>query len=220
MRSCGPSMLYDGAVDDGPQRAIGKRPLGGEDAVLKRGSVGLPLGADQEIGEAALDLGDAADGLGVARRDAVPDAPDVLPGFVADAVEERELQIVGLVLVPAVADVDHVAGLEPLAAADRGDERVLPIAPAQVVPIEHFVGFGIAFGLEGEGVAGGVAGDAEAAGDAVIGIAVDAIRADFRQQSGDGFGEGARLRRGCPGPRACSGRGRGRGGGAGRPPSS
>ena len=86
------------------------------------GVCGSQRGTDQEIGEAALDLGDAADGFRVARRDAVPDAPDVLPAFPPHAVEESELQVVGLVRVPAVADVDHVAGFQPLAAADGGDE--------------------------------------------------------------------------------------------------
>ena len=62
-----------------------------------------------------------------------------------------------LSLFPAVADVDHVARLEPFAAADHGDERVFPIAPRHAVPVEHLVAIGIAFGLEHQRMAGGSA---------------------------------------------------------------
>ena len=107
----------------------------------------LPLGADEERRNAALDGGDAARGFGVAGIDAVPDAPDVLPALPAHAVEEGELQVAGLVRVPAVADVDHVAGLKPLVAVDHGDEGKAVLAPGHHVPTEGLVA-GAAFRLE------------------------------------------------------------------------
>src|SRR5208283_6025876 len=50
------------AIDDGPECALGKRKFAGEDAGLKRGSMRLPAGADEILGEGALDAGDAEDG--------------------------------------------------------------------------------------------------------------------------------------------------------------
>src|SRR5579859_6209313 len=102
-------------------RAVHKRPqslapagkFAGENAVLQHRKAGLPIAADQQAGKGALDAGDPAQRLGVARRQAVPDAPDVFPTFEPNAVEERLLQIVGVIAGPAVADVDHVSWLEP-----------------------------------------------------------------------------------------------------------
>ena len=39
------------------------------------------------------------------------------------------LQIVGLIAVPAVADVDHVTRLKPFVTVDHGNERELSIVP-------------------------------------------------------------------------------------------
>jgi hypothetical protein len=49
----------------------------------------------------------AAKELGVAGREAVPDAPDVFPGFVPYAVEESELDRRSAVFRPPVAYVCH-----------------------------------------------------------------------------------------------------------------
>ncbi len=61
----------------------------------------LPVRTDEKRRDGALDGGHAAGGLSVARRDAVPDAPDVLPALPTFAVEEGVLQIVGLIAIPA-----------------------------------------------------------------------------------------------------------------------
>src|SRR6185437_17167999 len=80
-----------------------------------------------------------ARGLGIPWRDAVPDAPDVLPAFPALAIEERELQVVGLVPVPAVRDVHHVARLEPSIAIDRRHKFELVLSPGHQVPCQGFI---------------------------------------------------------------------------------
>src|SRR5208337_945119 len=100
----------------------------------------LPAGADEEGSKHTLYLRDAAQRLRVAGGDLVPDAPDVFPAFIAHAVEEGVLKIIGLVVVPAVADVHHVARFEPLVTADHGDKGIFPVAPSEVVPLQRLVG--------------------------------------------------------------------------------
>src|SRR5208337_4885317 len=107
---------------------------------------------DQKGRYAALDGRDAARGFGVARVDADPDAPDVLPALPALAVEEGELQVIGLVRAPAVADVHHVAGFKPFEAVDHGDEGKAVLAPGHDVPGQGLVA-GAHFGLKGQRVA-------------------------------------------------------------------
>ncbi len=128
------------AVDDGPEGLVGERPAAGEDAVHVSRIEGLPVRADEEGREGALDGCHAAGGFAVARGDAVPNAPDVFPALPAFAVEEGVLQIVGLVAVPAVADIDHVARLKPAEAVDLGHEVELEVvAPGHDIPGEGFV---------------------------------------------------------------------------------
>ena len=133
----------------------------------------------------ALELGDAAEEFGVAGGDLVPDAPDVFPGFIADAVEPGVLEGVDFIAIPAAADVHHVAGFEPLVAGDAGDEGAGERPPAHVVPTEGFVD-AEEFGFEGEGVAGGIGGGAEGEGEGFHGVAVDAVGAGFGEFTGEG----------------------------------
>ena len=147
-----PVDVIAGAVDDSPHRFVAERPAAGVDAVGVRGIERLPIGADQKWRHPALDGRHAARSLGVAGVDADPDAPHVLPALPADAVEEGELQVAGLVERPAVADVNHVAGFEPLVPVDHGDKRKAVLAPGHHVPTEGLVA-GADLGLKGEGVA-------------------------------------------------------------------
>ena len=155
----------------------------------------LPLLADEERRGGALDGGDATEGLGVAWGELVPDAPDVLPGFEADAVEEGELEVVKMAVRPAVGDVDHVAGFDPLGTTDAGDEVVLPVAPAHGIVGEHLVGGGAEFGLEGERVMEGVGGCAKGVWDAFEGVAVDAVGVEGGEFAGESFGVGGAFLR-------------------------
>ena len=119
------------AVHDGPKRlSFEWKSCWHRRRSAGRGRVRFPIRAHEQSGKLAFDLRDAAQGFGVARRDLIPDAPDVFPAFVADAVEEGELQIVGLVASPAVADIDHVAGLEPFQLADQGDKADTSSSPS------------------------------------------------------------------------------------------
>ncbi len=188
------------AIDERPHRAGGQRELRREDAVPERGRVRFPIGAHQVGGEAALNRRDTAQRFGVTRRDPVPDAPDIFPTHVADAVEEGELQVVGFVARPAVADVDHVAGLQPFLFGHRRREGEAEIAPVHVVPHQAFIRFGRAFGLEGHGMAGFVRRGAVGTGDAGEGVAVHAIGADFGHQlrGGGPVGHAGVARAGVP----------------------
>src|SRR5438094_434118 len=144
------------AIHYGPQRAPASREFAGEGAVLQCGRMRLPVRAHQQFRKLPLDARHAPQRLGVARRDLIPDAPDVLPAFVAHAVEEGVLQIIGLVAAPASADVDHVARLEPLELADAGDKRILPVAPRLIVPGQAlFIGI-VVFRLEHQRMPSGV----------------------------------------------------------------
>src|SRR5580698_3478718 len=90
------------AIDESPQGLGIGWPLAGEDAEVTRWDMRLPVRSDQLRGEYAFDCGDAAQSLGVARGHLIPDAPDVFPAFEADAVEEGLLQVVEIIVVPAI----------------------------------------------------------------------------------------------------------------------
>src|SRR5579863_5410107 len=148
------------AVDESPQRFAPARPLAGERTVTQRGRMRLPVRADEQARQGAFNLRDAAQGFRVPRGDLIPDSPNVFPALVAYTVKKGILQIVGFVAVPAVANVHHVARLQPFVLAEHGDEGILPVTPREVVPLERLVGRA-AFGFKGDGVTGFVGGYAE-----------------------------------------------------------
>src|ERR1700679_1213544 len=137
------------AVDDGPDSLIAKRPAAGIDAVVKHGVERLPVRTDEKGSNGALDGGDAARGLSSARRDAVPYAPYIFPALPAFAVEEGELQIIGLIAAPTVLDIDLVTRLKPAVAINCGNELKRILAPGENIPRQLFV-VRAAFGLECE----------------------------------------------------------------------
>ena len=75
--------------------------------------------------------------LGVVRRDAVPDAPHVLPRDVAHPVEPGVVQRVCALHVPPAADARHAARLQPLEEVDLRGSRSRSIElsrPAAALP--------------------------------------------------------------------------------------
>ena len=78
------------------------RPSTGVDAVTQHRHQRLPILTDKKWRNRAFHRSDAARRFGIPRRDSVPDTPDILPAFPADAVEEGELQVVCLVALPAI----------------------------------------------------------------------------------------------------------------------
>ncbi len=170
------------AIHERPEDRAVCRKLTRVNPGLKHRSVRLPCSAGQEGRVLALDHGDAAQRLGVAWRQAVPDAPDVFPALETCAVEEGVLQIVSVIASPTAADIHHMPRLQPFIAADAGDSRILPIAPALVVPGEHLIGLKLALGLQHQRLGRRVGGDAIGQRDARKRVAIDAIRADVRQQ--------------------------------------
>ena len=171
------------AIDDGPHCLVSQRPAAGVDAVVAHRIKRFPLRAYQERRYAALDCGHTPRGLGVAWVDAVPDAPNVLPALPACAVEEGELQVAGVVLVPSVADVDHVPGFQPLVAGHRGDKRVGVIAPGHQVPA-HVLVVGTAFRFKDQGMADLLRRLRECQRNAVLCVAVNAVGADLLHPRG------------------------------------
>src|SRR5579863_7407227 len=109
------------AVHDGPDGLIAEGPAARVYAKVVHGIVRLPVRGDEELRNTTLDGGYTASSFGIARVDAIPYAPDVLPALPSHAVEESELQIVSMVGSPTVADVHHVAGLKPLVTIDHGN---------------------------------------------------------------------------------------------------
>ena len=93
--------------------------------------------------EYAYMTGHAPERLGVAVAEPVPDAPDVLPGLEAVGVEPGELEVVRVVLGPAVAHVRQPPPVEPLPPIDgrrlgaRLAHRLRPVAPAQRLSLIH-----------------------------------------------------------------------------------
>src|SRR5215467_3965225 len=81
------------SIDNRPDRGVPARPPAGENAVSSHRAVRLPIDATEKRCDAALHGCHPADSFRVARREAIPYSPDVLPTFPAFAVKERILQI-------------------------------------------------------------------------------------------------------------------------------
>ena len=90
------------AIYDSPNGAAVERPAAGEDSVAQHRIQRFPIAAHEVFGYGALETGDAARGFPIAGRDSIPDAPDIFPTLPTNSVEKRELQIVGLVAIPAI----------------------------------------------------------------------------------------------------------------------
>ena len=122
------------SVDDRPKSLPGQRPATGIHTITEHGRHRFPVFADQERRYPTLDSGNAPGGFRVARRDSIPDTPDVLPTFPANSVEESELQVVGLVTIPPVRDVHHVPRLKPFVLVNERGKWKLVLPPSHYVP--------------------------------------------------------------------------------------
>ena len=189
-------------VDQRPQRATLAGEAAGKDAGLQRALVGAPVQADKQRRKPAVDRGDAAQRLGIARGQLVPQAPHVLPRVVAHAVEEDVLQVVIAVAAPAVLVVDHVARFQPLELRHRRHDFVRRLlAPALHVPDQVLLGADRGLGLHHHGMAQRIAGIEERARHTVVGVAVDAVRADRLDDLRDGLPVGLAFVAGAVVPR-------------------
>src|ERR1700722_14088071 len=106
-------------IDDGPDSLTFEWPAAREDAKIHGRVEGLPVGTHQKRGDASLKRCHSTGRFAVPRCDAIPDPPDVFPAFPADAVKERDLQIVRVVAIQSIRDMDHVARFQPFQAVDR-----------------------------------------------------------------------------------------------------
>src|ERR1700723_1836084 len=127
-------------------------PAAGIDSIPQRGRHWFPIFADQKRRDRPLESSDAPGGFAIARRDSVPDAPDVFPTLPSDSIEKRELQVVGLITIPTVRDVHHVPRFEPLILVHERSKRKFVLTPGHDIPRQSFVG-GAVFGFKSEGMA-------------------------------------------------------------------
>ena len=176
------------AIDDRPHRLLAERPPAGEHAEAHHRRERLPLAAYQKRRQRAFQHRHAAGRFGIARRDAVPDSPDVFPTLKADAVEERVLQVGGVIAIPAIGDVYHVTRLQPFVVINaRRERRNSVLSPRHQVVGERFVGRA-AFGLEDERMSNFVGGFRERQRNAVLRVAVDSVGADISHDFRDRVG--------------------------------
>src|SRR5207237_1403133 len=89
----------------------------------------LPIGTDKQLRQGTLNRCYSAQGLRIPVVELVPDAPDVLPTFVANTVKECMLEVIGSVLRPAIAHVHQMSRLSPFVGSDFGNEGILPATP-------------------------------------------------------------------------------------------
>src|SRR5262249_28099532 len=127
--------------------------------------------------------------FGIPRSYTVPDAPDVFPTLPTHSAEERKLQDACLVLCPAVADVDHVASLEPLVTVHHRNKGKSVLAPCHDVPAKRFIVWSV-FGLKGERMPDLFCGERKTERYAILCITVDPICIDLLHEG-----------RNCIGPR-------------------
>ena len=150
----------------------------------------LPVGAHEKRRNRSFDGGHPSGCFRIARRNAIPDSPDVFPGLPAHAIEECELQVVGLVSVPAVAKCSPCGEVSShLYLIHCGDERDIYIGPRseRSRPALHRRARLLA---QTRGDVRSCRRPAECQRHSVLGVAVDSVRADFRHQAGDGLSPG------------------------------
>src|SRR5262249_15215977 len=101
------------------------RELRGVNVLLQRRRVRLPIGTRKVRRHCMIDERYASQGLGRARRHAVPYPENVLPWRETRAVEERVLEAVDVVRLLSERHARHMPRLIPLPAIDTGNLRVL-----------------------------------------------------------------------------------------------
>src|ERR1017187_1677858 len=107
------------AVHQRPERLAHAREFAREDALLQGVVMRLPPEAAKHRRAGTLDRGDAAHRFRVTESQPVPYAPDIFPALEAGAVEERVLEVLGMIARPTVAHIYHVPRFKPLVVADR-----------------------------------------------------------------------------------------------------
>src|ERR1700733_5100526 len=127
------------AVHDAPHRAIREWPAAAKYTVKMHGIKRFPSGAGEEWGDSALNRRHPTCRLSISRSYAIPDTPYVFPALPAFAVEESELQIIGLVAIPTTLDVDLVLRLKPAVTIDGRHKLKFILPPGQHIPGECLV---------------------------------------------------------------------------------
>src|SRR5262249_41121973 len=112
------------AIDDGPECVLPRWKAAREDSFLQAGRMWLPVRAGQERSHRALNMGQAQNGFGIARRIAVPEAPEVFERYISLAVKECVLQAVGFIACETVRHIHHVTRLHPLILAHHGNKGI------------------------------------------------------------------------------------------------
>src|SRR5579863_6684004 len=169
------------AIDDRPQglRLAGK--LAREDAILQRGCMRLPAGADQQARKRPFDPHNPPQRFEFARRESVVKADHILLVRVSDSIEEGSLESVE-VMASAARQYRHMPVLEPLVAADHGDEGKTPVTPGHVVPGQGLV-CRQTFRLQGQRMSDLAGGDAKCSRHTVHRVAEQAVGADRGHQT-------------------------------------
>src|SRR5258708_26271754 len=116
-----------------PNDFVSQRPSARKYSEVRHGKKRLPILADKESCDTAFDGCNPASRLAIARGDAIPDTPDILPALPPNAVEKCELQIVCLPMVPAIGNVHHMSWLKPFVTVYPGNRREFVLPPGQNV---------------------------------------------------------------------------------------
>ncbi len=175
------------AIDNCPNCGFVARPSTGENAKLDSGIKRLPLRAREKGRDSSFDCRHAPRGFAIARRDPIPDSPDILPAFPSHSIKEGELQIIGLIPIPAVGDIHHVPRLQPFETVHGGHKLKLVLSPGHDVPGKTLV-MGRNLWLECQWMPRFFCRLKKCQRNSVLGISINSVPIDFRHQMRNSVG--------------------------------
>src|SRR5260370_12780154 len=174
-------------VHDRPEGLAVPRPAAREDAPAFHRRKRLPVFTHQQWSHRSFYCCNPARGLRVARRDSVPDTPNILPTLPADSVEKGKLEIVRFVPLPAIGNVHHVTRLKPFVAVHHWRKWISILAPGHDV-VSHTLVVRSSFRFKRQRMPQFLRAERKCQRHTILRISIEAISSNSRHQRSDRSG--------------------------------